>query len=504
MPNTITSKSLINALRSNDYIGVDDTSNVGTTCKTTPDQQREYSTVGFGATFPIFSRKLAGVKTGANNCRVVLVGDSTTLGTGANATANQCVAFGWPSNAQRYFNKAGVTCQRDTLLGDGDGTSAAKDSRVVVGSSWGTGGAPNSLGGITFTSTTTTNALSFTPTGLVDTFIVYYVVFPGGGTLSVGVDAGSPSNQSTAGASAVGTKTVTATSPGIHTCNIKWVSGGAVFVIGIEAYNSTIKQLQIMNAGWAGAKAFDVSVATQPYNPLLTLGTVAPDLTIICIGINDWRAATSTTTFTTNIQSVITEALISGDCALMTPIGSNPADTAQATQDIYVNILRSLAATNNIPLIDIYDRFLPYSANTAVYNDNLHPNGLGYEIMGKAVFSFLNIAGAGSYTPMPGFPLFVQTVANNTYTIISYAGCAGTVIGVSEKARALTTAGTFAITINGTNITSLSAVVPTTAGSYTGATALNTFVRGDVIAITYSGTSVILDHTVLIDYAQTL
>lgn len=119
----------------------------------------------------------------------------------------------------------------------------------------------------------------------------------------------------------------------------------------------------------------------------------------------------------------------------------------------------------------------------------------------KAVKDVLTVLNSNAAVA-PGFNQLIQTVANNTYVFVGYAGCAGTILGVYEKARALTTAGTFAINKNGVAVTGLSAVVPTTAGSYTSASAANTFVRGDQITIVYSGTSLILDHGISLDYTQ--
>ncbi len=101
-----------------------------------------------------------------------------------------------------------------------------------------------------------------------------------------------------------------------------------------------------------------------------------------------------------------------------------------------------------------------------------------------------------------GFTSLIQTVANNTFTLVAYAGCAGSILGVGELARALTISGTFAIKINGNTVTGLSAVVPSTAGSFTAATAANTFIPGDKIQITYSTTTAVLDHSITVNYVQ--
>jgi len=99
-----------------------------------------------------------------------------------------------------------------------------------------------------------------------------------------------------------------------------------------------------------------------------------------------------------------------------------------------------------------------------------------------------------------GLSTLIQTVGNNTYNLIYYTGISGRIVGVAEKARAVTTPGTFAIQINGVNVTGLTAVAPTTTGSYTAATAANTFSRGQAITITYTGSTAVLDHNIVIDW----
>lgn len=113
-----------------------------------------------------------------------------------------------------------------------------------------------------------------------------------------------------------------------------------------------------------------------------------------------------------------------------------------------------------------------------------------------------SVFGGQAIVNMIGLTNLIQTVTDSTITLTAYAGCAGTILGVAEKADSLTTAGTFSIAINGVTVTGLSGVAPSTAGSYTAASALNTFARGNVIAITYTGTVLVANHSVTIDFTQ--
>lgn len=139
-------------------------------------------------------------------------------------------------------------------------------------------------------------------------------------------------------------------------------------------------------------------------------------------------------------------------------------------------------------------------SETLIGNANLNQNATA-EIE-KTSATQWEVFGGTATVNMIGISTFIQVVANNTYNLNYFPGCAGTILGVAEKARALTTAGTFKIQINGVDVTGLTAVAPTTGGAYTAATGANTFTRGQSITITYSGTTAVLDHDVVIDWTQ--
>lgn len=105
---------------------------------------------------------------------------------------------------------------------------------------------------------------------------------------------------------------------------------------------------------------------------------------------------------------------------------------------------------------------------------------------------------------MPGLNFVIDTITTSeTLTLVGFAGCSMTILGLYQKARSVGTAGSFAIKINGTDITGLGAVVPSTAGSYTTATAANTIVRGDQITIVANGTlATIADLGLTLDYTM--
>lgn len=116
------------------------------------------------------------------------------------------------------------------------------------------------------------------------------------------------------------------------------------------------------------------------------------------------------------------------------------------------------------------------------------------------------IFGGTATLNMPGLNFSLESITTSETTVlVGYAGCAMTILGLYQKCRALTTAGTFNIKINGTNITGLTSIVPSTAGSYTAATAANTIARGDQITIVADGTlTLVLDLGLTLDYTMQL
>ena len=115
---------------------------------------------------------------------------------------------------------------------------------------WGAAGTFNTVGGSKLPKLRQQGKLSFTPTVNTDSFIVWYAISPSAGTLSVDADGGTATSVNTNGANNVGSTTIT-TTLGANTYNVNWVSG-TVFVLAVEAFNSAVTDIAIMNAGWNG------------------------------------------------------------------------------------------------------------------------------------------------------------------------------------------------------------------------------------------------------------
>jgi lysophospholipase L1-like esterase len=352
---------------------------------------------GGGTTFPLYTsnidptkflkwrKALAKVRAGAGSAKLLCVGDSTIAGAFVNQQASV------PGRLSALLNSYYVKSDIDTIFAsNGMSATVTVDSRVTVGTgwtanfaSWGAGGWSSASGAA--------GSLSYTPNTSFDTVTIYYVKNSGHGSVTVNVDGGASlgtinaSNASLAVAST--TYTVTA---GTHTINITGATGGQVFILGIEVALSTAPAVHVANAGKGASKTSDWIGTSGPYDFLTMFDLYQPDLTIIDLGINDAGVSTSTSTYQTNLTTIVTKAQLYGDVLLTSfpPSGGSPHSTVEPT---YLPILQAVATAKGCGYVDLYSRWVSYASANALgfMNDNLHPNSLGYADWAQAIFNAL-------------------------------------------------------------------------------------------------------------------
>lgn len=348
---------------------------------------------------PHWRSALAKVKQGTGQARVCAVGDSTTAGFFANGPpSGNSNLYSYPTQLANILQTAyGIKAQSQGVFEGGQELPSGGDPRIVVGSSWtltgGLGGIPNG----TSVATTSTNALSFTPTVPVDTFRIVYVIETTEGTGSVNIDGGSSTSFTGTGAAGVGVLTVTAGSVGTHTLNILEVSG-SVHVIGFDASDSTHPSVNIENIAAPGITAASLAVNTKPYNAGTTAmyTAIGCDLVIFNDGINDWGTGVPVGTYSANMQIAISAAKGSGTSIILeSPNHSDPSTgiASEATQSTFVEALRALSLANSesnlagvpLPFIDTWARWQTFAISSALglYGDpsgtpSEHPGTVGY------------------------------------------------------------------------------------------------------------------------------
>ncbi len=327
-------------------------------------------------------RAISRVMTGSGRGTIACCGDSTTRGIGSGTGNTQYINIkhnSYPFRLAQILSSAGLPATADNFYGTGgDGETiaqvASESAQISIGADWAISPLP-SVGGQSFQQSAGTSSLAYTPATPWDTAKYLYFV---GTTGIMELQPGAVTVNTAANPSGLTLGTLT---QGLGTAafSITWKSGATVYPQGFHFYNSAIPQLDILDLGWGGSTSVDWARAGT-LNPLTGLAALAPDLTIIDLGINDWIVRTAASTFSANIQTLITQALSTGDCWLVAPIPSSPSAIPIATQATYISALYALAVTNDIPLIDLTHRVGSWAEGNSLglYWDNLHHNPLGY------------------------------------------------------------------------------------------------------------------------------
>lgn len=152
---------------------------------------------------------------------------------------------------------------------------------------------------------------------------------------------------------------------GTHTINVARATGTA-YLFGICCRNSTVSRVYVQQCAHASGTAGTFATSFTNFNYTNIAADLDADLTIISIGINDWLAPTSQSTFSTNLQTLITNAKNTGDVIIATPFPTNVTGAGftapAATQDGLIEVMHSLATSNSVPLIDNFAMESSYTA----------------------------------------------------------------------------------------------------------------------------------------------
>lgn len=346
-------------------------------------------------------KSLANVKSGTANATWFVMGDSTGYGEYSNAGTDvgNLVANSWPTQLANYLNGRGINANSNSFAG---GSANVKrdttDPRLTFGTGWAVNGGVSIGGGFLEQTAQNTGAiLSFLPTTNVDTFKVLYLTDASAGTFSLDINGTGSANTNANGASGAAITTITKTI-GANTLNIKYVSGASknIYIQGILAYNSQQPSVNIINAGWGGSTTANWLINSPAYEPFPLIPVFNQEVTIIDLGINECNSSGPASTFKTNMQSLITQALTANSgntnviLQMMNPVSGS---CTAALQQAYATALYQLAASNNVCLIDKLARWQSYTnANTLGFMGNtLHPNQLGYADIAQSLINTIGV-----------------------------------------------------------------------------------------------------------------
>jgi lysophospholipase L1-like esterase len=337
---------------------------------------------------------LAKVRDGQSNAKLAMFGDSTFLGSGATGVAGYpaggrskgpCVKLADMLNS--YFCQA----VSHAVIGTGNNASLFTwDPRFVQGAGWSFTTLNNVWGISAINNSTTTNNLTFTPSGSVDTFVVWYTTTSGSArSFNWSVDAGGTTNINCNVAKSMASVVIPAGAAGTHTLNLARVAG-SVYILGIQAYNSSTKCVEVLNMGRSGGRASQATSSnTEPWDALNALPLFAPDLTVINLTINEWLNAGTVDAWKIHMQQIIDVAKTTGDVILMAGVPSKINQAALAYQSSFAAAAGELAAANGLPFLDVFGRFGSQESISSLYTDDIHPNGAGYADMISPLYNLI-------------------------------------------------------------------------------------------------------------------
>jgi lysophospholipase L1-like esterase len=342
---------------------------------------------------PVWSAAVRTMQAGGREARLLCIGDSVTQGYGGAAggwTPNGR-AGAWPERLAVMMSGRGLPASASSVAGAGAADGAvggysAYDPRVVLGAGWGVS-TLTGMGGKLFSGAASPGGgWSFQPDGPVDRFDLWAVTNTALGVMTVETDGVVRGTVNTTKPASMEVTAVVFPLTG-GPVSVRWSSGGAVFIAGGVGWRSDVRRTRVINAGWGGTRIADWTTTDQPYRAYGSIPAAAPDLSVVCLTINDWNAGTAAATYKTDLGLLVDRCLTTGDVLLMTGCPSDPAQgqAGYATQGAIRDAAAEVAAARGLAApIDGTALFGGGFASGLMF-DAVHPNTAGQARIAEAV-----------------------------------------------------------------------------------------------------------------------
>lgn len=349
------------------------------------------STLGSGVTLrpmPIYAAARAAAGAGGPPCKVLFIGDSNTSGYPMPALDRGKATTVWISE---YMSTAALPVTDDFIAGaQGYGTIAdflATDTRLSLGAGW-TSIALSGLGGRNVGNPGNADDALFTPVGAWNTVVVEYF-----NSMGMTVEYGVAGNivSSVEGSATVKTKTfTTGQAAAVQPFILRRASGNGILNISSNrCYDSAKPGVTLLNAGAQGFQASDFTSVNNSYSPRSRIQSIAAHLTVIELGLNEYRTAVDPAVFTANMQTLITQGKVSGDVVLV--VSNPPDDRVRQRWQQYRSAIQALADGNNLSIVDMTAVLGSYenALEMGLVYDGLHPNVAGIQRKAREIIKVL-------------------------------------------------------------------------------------------------------------------
>lgn len=373
------------------------------------------------SSFLRWSTALASHRSGLARALVACLGDSTVRGVGSNgepASADiNIIRHSWPTVLAHTLNEMPLTkATANSLWCDGFfGMNDAQDlgdadPRVTWEAGWQSHPTMFVAGGRSFLYPETAAGVgrfNFNPsTGFPgphedDTVDVHFISFPGNARILVTTNDAATFVAGTDTAGPVGLYTLTG-SRAAHFETAWTVQRSAdspdanLQFFGIESYKAADKPIGVWNMGASGSRVANWVDDNQPYSFINVIPYLRPQLSIICLTINDWAFDTPEAEYKADMQLIIDRCLLKGDVLLVVGVPSNEGTAPIVRQQAFAGYVRDMADFNDLPMIDLSERWVAQSiiADFGRYYDGLHPSRTGYADIGYLLGQVVGNPGA--------------------------------------------------------------------------------------------------------------
>lgn len=223
-------------------------------------------------------------------------------------------------------------------------------------------------------------------------YVIHYLEQPDGGVFSHAIGGASATSVETSGASEV-YRTVEVV--GSDTLNIAIVSAGSagVTLFGVEIVVSDDSKATVHKLGNGGATAARYNNIPQAFWEA-AMTSLAPDVAIILLGINDHAGNVGLTDFKNRIEEMVTRLRNTNQYMDVFLVGPGPSDLERNNEVLdYNDQMYAIARDNELTFVDLHKYFGLYAEVTArgLYSDGVHPNEAGGLVIGQALRKVLRI-----------------------------------------------------------------------------------------------------------------